>query len=756
MNKYRQISLALCAALFLTACGVSAAGESSASTQGSGSPAQSAAATSLPSEQPGSVMPGDMTAATDLDASSPLYVTGYDFLTYEAPAGTIAHTYTQIVDGDFFYILDSFTTQKSVSYYFQKITGNAETQEKILLSPSTWNVDGGNIVGMDIIDSEQCVFLVRQEEGICHAVYADLLGNPVNALELTELPAGNIYSLLGSDGQGNLYIYSSDSYEIYLLDHSGALLHSYDCSGFGETADPKSFRIDNGERVIICGAPEAPVWLRLDSAAKTLKPIPAKETKKVLNWYGGAENILYYVTTDHCLAGWDTVTDEKKLLSKLDDISSLPDILDMAVMKKGEEIRLLVTEKDQEKRYIISLSPTPPAADGQLLVANLSMEDPYFSGRVANFSMENPSYGIQYQALYQDAETDRTLLELATGGGPDILYLDRKDMESLQANGALGDLSQLIPKDTLDVLLPGAIQMGTCNGQLSAVPLSVNVRTLLTSRDYWNADTWTVADILTTMQEQEQLQGLFLDMMGADDYYYNLYFMVGANIGVSRFVENGKCEFDCQEFRDILKLIKEKTQKAANSSTPADRLAPFMDGSYLGVEEVVFNMSHFCQIYTKAGDKANLVGYPSDAGKTYYLSDCGMLAVNQNAMEKEGVQELVNYLLSLEAQQYLSYQISVRLDIPESQLSYDNFAQMYIWQSPNNKGFTLPAKEDGSSYLEEYLDFLRNAIPLPLGTDEIFNIIMEEADSYFQSGKDLDTVTDIIQKRVQLYLDERN
>ena len=40
-------------------------------------------------------------------------------------------------------------------------------------------------------------------------------------------------------------------------------------------------------------------------------------------------------------------------------------------------------------------------------------------------------------------------------------------------------------------------------------------------------------------------------------------------------------------------------------------------------------------------------------------------------------------------------------------------------------------------------------------SDEMFMLVMEEADSYFNSDKDLDSVVELIQRRVQLYMDER-
>ncbi len=103
------------------------------------------------------------------------------------------------------------------------------------------------------------------------------------------------------------------------------------------------------------------------------------------------------------------------------------------------------------------------------------------------------------------------------------MYLPRQNVKALQANGALGELGQLLSQDTLDVLLPGAVQAGTYEGGLYAVPLSVYVRTLLTARAYWQEDGWTTRDILSLLAEQDDIEGLFVDISGQDEYAYNQF-----------------------------------------------------------------------------------------------------------------------------------------------------------------------------------------------------------------------------------------
>ena len=56
--------------------------------------------------------------------------------------------------------------------------------------------------------------------------------------------------------------------------------------------------------------------------------------------------------------------------------------------------------------------------------------------------------------------------------------------------------------------------------------------------------------------------------------------------------------------------------------------------------------------------------------------------------------------------------------------------------------------------IDELMDYTNQARYLPLKTEEIMSIINEEAYLFFTGDKPLEMVIDLIQNRVQLYLDE--
>ena len=744
-NRLFRAGVLLCLCLLLAACGRQAVSE--------------------PSERE---LPADGVSTTPGPVKDELmYINGNEPVDYTEPAESIAHTYLQLAADNAFYVLDTCYQQESASVYLQRIDGETGVAERISLSSDTWGMEDGFIQGMDVVDSERLVFWVRETgdgdggNARYYAIYTDTRGQMQEMAELTDTLRENAIwesvdyngRPLGSDGQGNIYIDDKEQHSVYVLDADGRQVASRSYPWADDSDCQGSFRTSDGERIVVCGKPGEWEWLCLDAETATLNRIAVSGIKNVQKWYAMTDSVLYYAA-DQQLIGWNTATGERRSVAKLDEITNYPDALDMAVALTEGGIKLLITEKGEEERFIITLSENKPEVYGDIVVANLYGESSFLAERVSSFSRKNPGYEVQYQAAYGE-EADRVRMEVANGGGPDILLLSSQDAEALRANGALGELGSLISSDVMTVLLPGAVQAGTWDDKLYALPISVYVRSLLTSRTYWKEDTWTTEDILSLLKEHKEIKGLFVDISGQDEYFYNMLFMVGMNLAQSPFIEESNSRFDSPQFRDILITVKEMTQKAENSSTPQDHTAPLVSGEYLGVECIVWDMKIFSETCEKLGDNANLAGYPADMGGSHFLTDNGMLVVNQNAMDKPGVKELVDFLLSLESQQMLSRAISIRADIPESQLAYNTAGKTYYWKSANNNGFQLPAKADGSSYLEEYVALIHRALPMSYDSDEMFMLVMEEADSYFNSDKDLDSVVELIQRRVQLYLDER-
>ena len=67
----------------------------------------------------------------------------------------------------------------------------------------------------------------------------------------------------------------------------------------------------------------------------------------------------------------------------------------------------------------------------------------------------------------------------------------------------------------------------------------------------------------------------------------------------------------------------------------------------------------------------------------------------------------------------------------------------------------LEVKENGETYLEEYLLFLDSCAPLPRSYEAIETIVLDEVELFFSGTYTAEQAAKNIDSRVQLYLDER-
>ena len=148
-----------------------------------------------------------------------------------------------------------------------------------------------------------------------------------------------------------------------------------------------------------------------------------------------------------------------------------------------------------------------------------------------------------------------------------------------------------------------------------------------------------------------------------------------------------------------------------------------------------------------------------------------VMSVNANSDHVEGAWEFILFLLGKEAQTALqgsshstSYEIPVHRGAFEiciqNKTAIDRGMRQDVPAYNVVVGEKLITKypRSGQDITEEkiaqYREFLEDARPLPLRTVPLLDIILEEAEYYFDGMKSVEEVSAVIQNRVQLYMDE--
>lgn len=390
--------------------------------------------------------------------------------------------------------------------------------------------------------------------------------------------------------------------------------------------------------------------------------------------------------------------------------------------------------------------------------------DDYIQTCASEYGRRHPGVIIEVTEPEGDTELqlNRTMARLTQGEGPELLLVRRTQLQALQREGVLAELSQVLPAGEQEQIFPGVLQNGRIGDSLYGITYSTVFSTLLVSDQVWQEETWSLEDILQLLEERERA-GNAVEQFSALPYseflaFHMLYDLVLANIGNSSFLDlqAGNCHFDTEEFRQVLELCKRWKQEAQSSQLTEQEMV--LEGKAL-VYKLEGNLIDFSRAYASLGEDFHAVGYPTQgkAGNLLMSYD-GCVAVSAAADHREIIDDFLRFLVSYKAQKQYGMNW-VRTDVLRDSVTeqvefYDYPAPVPVFRQGDRSVIVLMGKQDGSSYLPEFLETAGNAIPYETELDMIRNIVQEEADAYFAGDKGLQETAEIIQSRVQLYLDE--
>lgn len=353
---------------------------------------------------------------------------------------------------------------------------------------------------------------------------------------------------------------------------------------------------------------------------------------------------------------------------------------------------------------------------------------------------------------------DRVFMELTAGKGPELMWVLEEDMYVLQEKGLLMDLSELMPEDAREQIVPAVIQSGTVNDQLVGIKLYVLFDMMMVSDALWEGDFWTREDILEIMESREEWNPVINDDGYAIDPYELLSRVLLTDLDGSEFldVERRYCNFDSPEFIRLLEVCKKYGRQQSEKLDGEEYGRQLENGESIAWTGTV-SFLDFSSNMSMYGDNAHLVGFPTgEGGKNYITADNTFLVVNAQATHVDEIKGLLAYLLSYD-EQFNDSDMTIRKDVMKDSVVYHEFLKKYVLKISAKEDTTMniDLKPDGTSWIEEYLALVETCKPAQnwrytmVGT-----ILSEELQPYFAGDKGAKEVAGIIQSRMQLYLNE--
>ncbi len=342
-----------------------------------------------------------------------------------------------------------------------------------------------------------------------------------------------------------------------------------------------------------------------------------------------------------------------------------------------------------------------------------------------------------------------TNLKLASGKGADIIYGHALlgDVYSMVENGVFADLTPLMEASGMkeEDYFPAAFGWRH-EGKIYGVDLIVSPhrysmnKSLLGEGEEVTIE--AVLDLMLSLEEKSLFSGwnerIILEhylLPGSEDLW-----------GIVDW-EEGTCDFRGELFSKMLRAAK----RCAND--------------YPGIVEWRLTGDFYNYMTDAEMEEKNHIpaGILFDDGCHGAVYTQYMMGINAGSENIEGAWEFLAYLLGEEVQSEIPY----GSDFSVNRKVFDKLAQeeikagaVSLYYDATGKGrLVFKGGKGGEDLTQEKVEDIKRCLedvrPLPIRPKPIITIILEETEDYFSGLKSREEVIDVLQNRVQLYLNER-
>jgi len=369
----------------------------------------------------------------------------------------------------------------------------------------------------------------------------------------------------------------------------------------------------------------------------------------------------------------------------------------------------------------------------------------WFKEQIVAFNRTSPEYYVVLEERAWDVDSktfcEKTDVEMAAGKGADIIFYNAtNDYYSLMRKEAFVNLQPYIKKVKLEKsdYFSGTFLPGEDEDDIYGVNLLMHI-----------SSTWVDEGLTQSMEDinvellleaLQMYQGKAVLAEGWSSPQVLSFFLQGSEDlwGMIDWKQK-RCSFDGALFADMVDVAARYGDSANNGyAALAGPLARY-DFYQCAYEDLDLEVE---------GNRE--IGFFFDDGNYSRQVFSEMVAINDNSKHKDGAWEVVQFLLGREAQDAFGSD-GLSLGFPVNKQSYYKIEAELLKMAAEDEMGWVPFTEPQMERLEVEIE---NAEPFPIKTGPILDIIYEETSEYFSGVKSLEEVIDVIENRVQLYLDE--
>lgn len=622
--------------------------------------------------------------------------------------------------------------------------------------------------------------------------------------------SGNLSSF-AVDAAGNLYV--SDYNNIYVLDAEGNVQFKLDGSQYNGSlcrlnaqqvgvmwynyTDDVNAADENGQYFV-------PIDLETKDWGEKVK-LPSN----VWSIFPGDDAYDFYYAYNNNIYGYAAKTDTKDKLvdwlacdvdtNNMTGFSMLSDSRVAALMQDWN------TDPTTYQLIVLHRVDASEIKEKKVLTLACMYLDWNLRSMIVEYNKTNDEYRINVVDYSEYATDDdynagvtKLTTEIISGSVPDIFLTSNLPIDKYAAKGVIADLNTFMDGGnglSRDYFVPQVMSALEKDGKLYELPTSFSVQTAYALSSIASQyDTWNVAAVQDAMTQLQEGATVF-----SNGWTKNTALSNCLSRNLSAFVDwtTGKCEFDSEAFQQLLAFCNSFPAETSDG----DGAIAYASSADIAVDDVMWDsdatrITNGKQLMSTIGmysfdsyiwnvyairDKITFTGYPTEDGSGSSFELQMPMAISSVTKYPDAAWDFVCSIIKKmntidENNYYYGFPISQAAfdaemtDIMTEQYQLDENGEQVDWDGDGEPDKAIRGSyetmENGETVYKDVYALTQEDIDQILGVinstrsvydydQEILDIITDEVAAYFAGDKDVQTTANMIQSRVNLYVQEQ-
>ncbi len=622
--------------------------------------------------------------------------------------------------------------------------------------------------------------------------------------------SGNLSSF-AVDAAGNLYV--SDYNNIYVLDAEGNVQFKLDGSQYNGSlcrlnaqqvgvmwynyTDDVNAADENGQYFV-------PIDLETKEWGEKVK-LPSN----VWSILPGDDAYDFYYTYNNNIYGYAAKTDTKdKLVDWLACDVDTNNMSGYAMLSDSRVAALMQdwsTDPTTYQLIVLHRVDASEIKEKKVLTLACMYLDWNLRSMIVEYNKTNDEYRINVVDYSEYATDDdynagvtKLTTEIISGSVPDIFLTSNLPIDKYAAKGVIADLNTFMDGGnglSRDYFVPQILNALEKDGKLYELPTSFSVQTAYALSSIASQyDTWNVAAVQDAMTQLQEGATVF-----SNGWTKNMALSNCLSRNLSAFVDwtTGKCEFDSEAFQQLLAFCNSFPAETSDG----DGAIAYASSADIAVDDAMWESdatritngkqlmstiemysfdSYIWNVYA-IRDKIAFTGYPTEDGSGSSFGLQMPMAISSVTKYPDAAWEFVCSIIKKmntidENNYYYGFPSSQAAfdaemtDIMTEQYQLDENGEQVDWDGDGEPDKVIrggyETMENGERVYKDVYALTQEEIDQILGVisnthsvydydQEILDIITDEVAAYFAGDKDVQTTANMIQSRVNLYVQEQ-